>query len=170
MDKLKCRMCKQELSTDKFKQKENKKTKEITFLKGCIVCNDKNKAKNDSKRCEHKRLKNTCKECGDPIEISIKTILSGSKFNDIRQKRYDEKNFIDKKFVRGLLEETDFCPFPNCGVMLQHVTYRDDLASIKRKDAKFGHTKENCIICCRLCNTWETYDPEMEKEIEPYDF
>ena len=101
--------------------------------------------------CIHNRQKSNCKECGDPIDITIKNMISNSKKKDKKINNYDEPNFIDYPFIQHLiLESNDKCYY--CSCELQYAYYTNNLATIERLDNSLGHIKSNCVIACRTCN------------------
>ena len=65
---------------------------------------------------------------------------------------YDADRFIDKCFLKGLVEDYPNCYYSDCNVKLQYVYYQDDLATIERLDNKIGHIKSNCVLACLKCN------------------
>ena len=65
---------------------------------------------------------------------------------------YDADRFIDKCFLKGLIEDYKQCYYGDCKVNLQYTEYQDDLASIERLDNSIGHIKSNCVLCCLKCN------------------
>jgi hypothetical protein len=78
-------------------------------------------------------------------------MLASSKLADKKNNRYDLTNFIDKCFVKNLIEDSDDkCYYCNCE--LQYINYTGNLATIERIDNKLGHIKGNCVIACRTCN------------------
>jgi len=159
---IKCTHCKKYKISDDF-EKNGK------FLKTCIKCrmnNKKNKTKNKcihKKRknycvecggaslCIHKKQKNQCKICGDEIKITIQSMINHSKNSDKNNNKYDPVNFIDKCFVKNLIEDCeDKCYYCKC--KLQYMIYQNNLATIERLDNKFGHNKNNVAIACLHCN------------------
>ena len=103
--------------------------------------------------CEHNILeRNKCKLCSDPLKITIKTTISGSKCSDKKHDRCDIVNFVDYAFIENLLDDYSHCCYPDCNAELQIVHYQDDLATIERLDDSIGHIKSNCVICCLKCN------------------
>jgi hypothetical protein len=144
-------------------------TKGNNILKSCYNCREifkksRNKTKcihnivkyyckicNGSKICEHNKVKYKCKICGDEIKITIRHMLASSKKTDKQHNRYDLTNFIDKCFVKNLIEDCeDKCYYCKCE--LQYINYTDNLATIERIDNKLGHIKGNCVIACKSCN------------------
>jgi len=100
--------------------------------------------------CEHGRQRSHCKDCSDPIKVTIKNWISTSRANDKKKDRYDANNFIDKCFLKGLVEDYPNCYY--CTIPLQYIEYQDDLATIERIDNSLGHIKSNCVLACRKCN------------------
>jgi len=102
--------------------------------------------------CIHKRQRNDCKKCYNPIKITIKNMIKGSRQSDKKCNRYDANNFIDKCFLEGLVEEYPLCYYEDCKIELQYVEYQDNLATVERIDNSIGHIKSNCVLCCKKCN------------------
>jgi len=101
--------------------------------------------------CIHNRLKSQCKECGDKIKITIKYMIGNSKRNDKELNLYDPVNFIDKCFVKNLIEDCENkCYYCKCE--LQYIMKQSNLASIERLNNSIGHIKSNCVISCFKCN------------------
>ena len=159
---IKCSNCKKYKIADDFKKNGN-------ILKTCIKCRNsiknsriKNKCihKKNKHRCVecdghdiciHKKRKEYCKICGDEMKITIKTMLVCSKNSDKKYNRYDVVNFIDKCFVKNLIEDcNDKCYYCKCD--LQYIIRQSNLATIERIDNKIGHIKSNCVISCYHCN------------------
>ena len=119
----------------------------------CIHNRRKNQCKEcgGSGICIHNRKKNQCKECGDEIKITIKYMIGNSKTTDKKNNNYDPVNFIDKCFVKNLIEDCeDKCYYCNCE--LQYIIKQSNLASIERLNNSVGHIKSNCVIACFKCN------------------
>jgi hypothetical protein len=111
----------------------------------CIECGG-------ARICEHKRHRHLCKICTDPIKVTIKGMIGGSKQSDKKCNRYDEENFIDEPFITRLISEYSHCYYADCRVKLQYTDYQHDMATIERIDNTIGHVKSNCVLCCRTCN------------------
>ena len=58
-ERKKCNRCKVNLLLTKFNKK-----RDDTYCKLCIECNEKNRINKQNNKCEHKKRKPTCKECG----------------------------------------------------------------------------------------------------------
>jgi hypothetical protein len=134
----------------------NRRKSKCKLCGGSSIC-EHNREKQSCKLCggssicEHNRYKNHCKLCGDEIKITIIHMLSSSKKADKKYNRYDLTNFIDKCFVKNLIEDCeDKCYYCKCE--LQYINYTGNLATIERIDNKLGHIKGNCVIACRTCN------------------
>jgi len=158
----KCSRCKREKNIDNF-FKGNKE------LKMCISCRErdrksrnKNKCIHKKQRnlcvecegssiCEHKKQRNLCKLCKDEIKITIINMINKSKQSDKKYNRYNQTEFIDKCFVKNLIDDCENkCYYCSCD--LQYIIYQGNLATIERLDNNIGHNKGNCVICCRTCN------------------
>jgi len=141
----KCTKCKC-YRTDSHFLKEGRK------LKSCINCrtiDTKSKKKN---LCLHGKQKYRCKKCSDPIEVTVRNWLYNCRGNDKKYDRYDPDHFIDKDFLRGLIEDYKLCYYKDCKVELQYIEYSDDLATIERINNSIGHIKSNCVLACMRCN------------------
>jgi len=118
----------------------------------CIHNREKSHCKEcgGSSICEHKRIKSRCKTCGDPIDITIKNMIKGSRTSDKKYNRYDEPNLVDYTFLKNLIDNTSGCYYCHCE--LQYTYYTSNLGTIERINNVLGHIKSNCVICCRTCN------------------
>ena len=103
-----------------------------------------------SQVCEHGRRRDICKQCSEPIKVTINNWISQSRQSDKKYDRYDADNFINKCFLKGLVEDYPNCYY--CTIPLQYIEYQDDLATIERIDNSLGHIKSNCVLACRKCN------------------
>ena len=105
--------------------------------KGSQIC-PHNKRKPQCKECAgsqiclHSRKKQTCKKCSDPITVNIEQWIFNSRQYDKMRNIYDADRFIDKCFLKGLIEDYKQCYYGDCEVNLQYTEYQDDLASIER--------------------------------------
>ena len=102
--------------------------------------------------CSHNREKNHCKKCSDPIKVNIKQWIFSSRQYDKMRNIYDADRFMDKCFMKDLIEDYKQCYYGDCKVNLQYTEYRNDLATIERLDNSIGHIKSNCVLCCLKCN------------------
>ena len=112
-----------------------------------------------SQICSHNREKYHCKKCSDPIKVNIEQWIFNSRQYDKMHNIYDADRFIDKCFLKGLIEDYKQCYYGDCKdavglgpVNLQYTEYQDDLATIERLDNSIGHIKSNCVLCCLKCN------------------
>ena len=105
-----------------------------------------------SQICPHSRRKDHCKKCSDPIKVNIEQWIFSSRQYDKMRNIYDANRFIDKCFLKGLIEDYKQCYYGDCEVNLQYTEYRNDLATIERLDNSIGHIKSNCVLCCLKCN------------------
>jgi len=163
MENRKCNYCKIQRPVNFFS-----KNRKDEYNKSCEECRVKQKANREKYKCTHNRQKSRCKdcggvticshnrekhrckECGDPVKITIKNMIKGSRHSDKKKNRYDPVKFIDYCFVEGLIEDYKNCYW--CKVELQYTEYNKTLASIERLDNKKGHNKDNCVLCCLDCN------------------
>ena len=105
-----------------------------------------------SQICPHSRRKDHCKKCSDPIKVNIEQWVYNTRNYDKMYNIYDADRFIDKCFLKGLIEDHKQCYYGDCKVILQYTEYRNDLATIERLDNSIGHIKSNCVLCCLKCN------------------
>ena len=105
-----------------------------------------------SQICPHNREKYHCKKCSDPIKVNIEQWIFSSRQYDKMRNIYDADRFIDKCFLKALIEDYRQCYYGDCKVILQYTEYRNDLATIERLDNSIGHIKSNCVLCCMKCN------------------
>ncbi len=133
----------------------NRRRSSCKDCKGISIC-EHNRIRNSCKDCggvsicEHNRERNKCKICSDPIKVTISNWISSSRQKDKKRDRYDADHFIDKCFLKGLVEDYHNCYY--CTIPLQYIKYEDDMATIERIDNKLGHIKSNCVLACRRCN------------------
>ena len=99
-----------------------------------------------------KKIKRACKKCSDPIKVNIEQWIFNSRQYDKMHNIYDADRFIDKCFLKGLVEDYKQCYYRDCEVNLQYTEYQNDLATIERLDNSIGHIKSNCVLCCLKCN------------------
>ena len=116
--------------------------------------------------CEHNRPKTMCKECGDPIKITIKRMISSSKQKDTYAGRYDANNFINKCFIEMLIDESTLYHY--CKVQMQFINNDDTLCTIERLNTYIGHTKANCVLACRKCNLSKVGEKIYEQIEDPF--
>ena len=102
--------------------------------------------------CPHNRQKSRCKKCSDPIKVNIEQWIFNRRQYDKMNNIYDADRFIDKCFLKGLVEDYKQCYYGDCKVNFQYTEYQNDLATIERLDNSIGHIKSNCVLCCLKCN------------------
>jgi hypothetical protein len=102
--------------------------------------------------CNCGKCKADCKIHSDPIAVTIKAMIKGSKQSDRKYNRYDANNFIDRCFLQDLIDEQTNCYWSDCNTPLQYSTFTNNLATIERLDNSIGHTKSNCVLACKSCN------------------
>ena len=105
-----------------------------------------------SQICSHSRQKSRCKKCSDPIKVNIEQWIFSSRQYDKMNNIYDVDRFIDRCFLKGLVEDYQQCYYGDCEVNFQYTEYQNDLATIERLDNSIGHIKSNCVLCCLKCN------------------
>jgi hypothetical protein len=118
-------------------------------LKTCQKCRNYSKKNRVKNQCEHGRQRGRCKQCSDPIKVTINNWISHSRQSDKKYDRYDPDNFIDKYFLQGLVEDSPNCYY--CDIPLQYAESQDDLATIRKGPNRLGHNKTNCVLACRKC-------------------
>ena len=111
----------------------------------CIVCGG-------SQICSHNKQKSQCKKCSDPIKVTIKNWIKNTRQSDKKNNRYDADRFVDKCFLKGLIEDYPTCYYEDCKTTLQYTEHQENLATIERINNKIGHIKSNCVLCCLSCN------------------
>ena len=99
-------------------------------------------------KCEHGKQTHQCKLCGDPLDVTTKRMMYGSKQADMLSNRFYDLTY---DHVSTILSETKQCPY--CHTTLQYMERYPNLSSIERIDNTKGHTDNNTIICCVQCNT-----------------
>lgn len=134
----------------------NKRKNRCKECGGSGVC-EHGRCKGDCKECggssicEHGRKRQNCKECNDPILITISLMIRSAKQRDKNNNLYDLPNFIDRDFLKNLIEDAgDKCCY--CSCELQYRLYQSNLCSLERIDNTLGHIKTNCKIACLSCN------------------
>ena len=105
-----------------------------------------------SQVCLHNKRKQFCKKCSDPIKVNIEQWIFNCRRHDKMKNIFDPDRFIDKCFLKGLIEDYQQCYYGDCEVNLQYTEYQNDLATIERLDNSIGHIKSNCVLCCLRCN------------------
>ena len=105
-----------------------------------------------SQICSHGKRKSSCKKCSDPIKVNIEQWHFRSRQYDKMNNIYDADRFIDKCFLKGLVEDNKQCYYGDCKVIFQYTEYQNDLATIERLDNSIGHFKSNCVLCCLKSN------------------
>ena len=150
--KYQCRECKGSQICPHNKRKPQ--CKECVGSQICPHSRRKDQCKEceGSQICPHSRQKQTCKKCSDPIKVNIKQWIFSRRQYDKKRNIYDADRFIDKCFLKGLIEDYKQCYYGDCKVNLQYTEYQDDLATIERVDNSIGHIKSNCVLCCLKYN------------------
>lgn len=83
----------------------------------------------------------------------LNNMINGSRRSDIRKNIFDAVNFIDKEFLRSLIElQETKCAYCKIALKLDCEAFGKDLMSIERKDNSIGHIKSNCVLACWKCN------------------
>ena len=120
--------------------REHKKIKS-----NCVACNG-------ASICEHKKIRIRCKLCTESFDVIINNWLRDCRQFDKKKGRFDPDHFIDKDFLRGLLEDYPRCYYEECRVKFEYVKHCDKLVSIDQINHKVGYIKSNCILACLKCN------------------
>ena len=110
----------------------------------CFICGG-------SEICEHNKRIEGCRLCGNVIKKTIDRFIRCSKKSDKNKNRFDIVNFIDRDFLKLLIEESNNkCCYCNCELEL--IRYQSSLMTIERIDNSIGHIKSNVKIACLSCN------------------
>ena len=94
--------------------------------KGTQVC-PHNRQKSHCKECKgsqvcpHNKKKQICKKCSDPIKVNIEQWIFNSRQNDKMNNIYDADRFIDKCFMKGLVEDYQQCYYGDCKVNFSNI-------------------------------------------------
>jgi len=105
--------------------------------------------------CQLKILKE--EESNDIYKLITREIckkISGYKSQDQKKKKYDTDLFIDERFIKEILIETEMnCYYCKKKTLLLYKSVREPLQwSVERIDNNFGHNKDNVTIACLSCN------------------
>ena len=80
-------------------------------------------------------------------------IVRDSKRSDLLKGHYDPSNSIDTEFLLAQNEKQRtmcfYCEIP----MAQHNRNIRQGLTLERLDVVKGHTKDNCVLCCKSCNS-----------------
>lgn len=153
-----CKGCLTVKSLDAFKKYKYKgQVKYYGKCKSCCKCeHGRNKSEckdcGGSSICEHNLQRHQCKQCNDPIKVTIKRIIDGSRQTDKKYNRYDPDNFIDKPFLTHLINQRKKCYWCECELIYDE-KYASNLGTIERLDNSLGHVKSNCTLACFSCNS-----------------
>ncbi len=129
----KCQRCKVNYSIDNYNSKRNG-----VLLKNCKRCLEKVNESRIKNKCEHKRQRNNCIDCGgssicehqrqrgdckicnEPIQITIKNMIKSAKQSDKKYNRYDQTKFIDYCFVENMIDDSENkCHYCKCELQYQ---------------------------------------------------
>ena len=124
----------------------------------CVACGG-------SQICSHNRQKSFCKKCSDLIKVTIQSLLRGARKSDRKYNRYDADRFIDKCFLKKLIEDYPTCYYEDCKTTLQYTEFQDNLATIERIDNSIDHIKNNCVLCCLSCNNKKKSNTQKQPEV-----
>ena len=78
----------------------------------CVICEGNEICQHKKRRtkcidcnaCVHQKLQSRCRLCGDVIKKIINGFIGHSKFKDKKYNRFDIVNFIDRDFLKLLIE------------------------------------------------------------------
>ena len=115
----------------------------------------------------HDRIKPSCKKCKDTIKVTIQNWLQSARQGDRKYNRYDADRFIDKCFLKGVVEDFPTCYYEGCKLLSNTRFYQDDLAMIERLDNSIGHIKINCVLSCLRWNRMKKSDKENKLSSSP---
>ena len=79
-----------------------------------------------SQVCSHSRQKSRCKKCSDPIKVNIEQWIFSSRQYDKMNNIYDADRFIDRCFLKGLVEDYQQCYYGDCEVNFQYTEYQNE--------------------------------------------
>lgn len=88
------------------------------------------------------------------LKSEIKTKLNGYKSQDLKKKRYDEKEFISfDDTVEKLVISKLKCYYCNCGLTIFYNDARQkNQWTLERIDNSICHSKNNVVVSCLECN------------------
>ena len=114
----------------------------------CVECRG-------SEICDHDLQKYQCKLCSNPMEVTIKKMISGSRSSDRKFGLYTREvldDYITKEHIENLIDLYDnSCVY--CYEEMNPNIRNPLLVTIERIDNSIGHTKANTTICCFNCNS-----------------
>ena len=111
----------------------------------CVICEG-------NEICEHKKRIEQCRLCENIIKKTFNMFVKCSKTKDKKYNRFDIVNFIDRDFLKLLIEESNNkCCYCTCELEL--IKYQSNLMTIERIDNTIGHIKSNVKIACLSCNS-----------------
>ena len=128
------------------------------------IIKEKKKEYRNENKCIHDIGGKLCKICNDVVKIRIDGWVKHSRFNDKRKGQFDPDHFIDKCFLKGLIEDSLICVY--CGIETQLAIRDHTQTTIERKSNLKGHIKSNCVLACLGCNSKRIGQREEEEELE----
>lgn len=150
MDKT-CTACKKVKPDDSFISKTGR------MLKTCSKCRDidlKKKVKKNITKKKHNiidcvDINGTSDSYNEQKKIFITNMIMTSLKEDRQHERYDADRFIDKCFIKMIMDESMDCY--RCKGRMQINECNQLLCCIDRLDDKVGYIKSNSILVCRGC-------------------
>ena len=84
----------------------------------CVVCGG-------SQISSHNRQKAFGKKCNGPNKVTIQNWLKDARKSDKKYNRYDADRFIDKCFLKSLVDDFPTCYYEDCKTTLQYTEFQD---------------------------------------------
>ena len=119
------------------------------------------------KQSHHKVKRNNRNTCLNPQKAVIERWIYQSRQYDKKHNIYYPYKLIDEEFLKGLIEDRPQCYFDDCQVELKYVYLQDDTATLERLDRYIGHTKSNCILCCKRCKFNRKFNLSKQSQADP---
>lgn len=137
-----CRICNELLGENMFVMRGKKLTAT------CIQCSQKRKEKD---YCECGTRYHDCPHHTDPLVRRATAIIHSSRISDKKKNRECD---IDFRWAIEQITTNTTCSY--CDINLQYLSpYLPNHATIDRLNDAIGHTKDNCVIACRMCNCYQ---------------
>ena len=121
-----------------------------------ILKNDKKVALSRANRIDNMRIYEgeSLRVSEQKIEDIIEKRIKGHIIADTTSKRtFNMEEYVDDEWVLETLTKQKLtCAHSDCECELSLYDSEETTFSIDRKDNRFAHTKNNCVIACRQCN------------------